>query len=124
MRSCLAIVVEGLATGLVGAYGASTAETPAIDGMVAEGFVLDQCFVDSQDLPEQLLSLWTGTHALQRSRPGASLTTQPTSLFPNLQLLTDCERVAELAAQIGCRAVTLVQPHLRQQPLKTRRNVR
>ncbi len=109
MNSVLVVTVEGLSPGLIGAYGSSTARTPGIDRMAASGVLLDQCFLDSQDQDRQLCSLWTGRHALQ-------VESQEWTIWRNLQnnrgarLLTDCERVAELAAQYGCESVTLITP--------------
>lgn len=109
MNHALVVIVEGLSPGLVGAYGSSTARTPAIDRLAASGVLLDQCFVDSLDLAQQLCSLWTGRHALQPE-------SRDWTIWKNLpqgcesRLFTDCERVAELATQYGCPTVTLVQP--------------
>lgn len=121
------LVIEGLGTGLVGAYGSSTASTPALDRMAACGIVLDQCFVDSQDINRQLRSLWTGAHALQtdslpwnlwhsyaaRWNDSAGSGSGSTS---GARLLTDSRQVAELAGQLGCPQVTLIEPDWPQQP--------
>ncbi len=109
------IVVEGLGTGLVGAYGSSTAITPAIDSLAANGILLDQCFVDSQDLKQQLASLWTARHAMQSADRSWSLW-QAVLARENdgwgARLLTDCEQVAQAADEYGCPSVTLVEPTL------------
>ncbi|MCA9127475.1 MAG: sulfatase-like hydrolase/transferase [Planctomycetales bacterium] len=105
----LVITIEGLATGLIGAYGASQATTPTIDRIAAYGIVLDQCFVDSQEPMRQLESLWTGRHALQQRSAWSLwrfLKNQPAS--GQATLITDCPDVALLAEQLGCSNVTLV----------------
>lgn len=114
------LVIEGLGTGLVGAYGSSTASTPTLDRMAAQGLVLDQCFVDSQAISRQLRSLWTGSHALQtdslpwnlwhsyaaRWKDSADSSNGSDS---SARLLTDSRQVAELAGQLGCPQVTLIE---------------
>lgn len=111
------VVIEGLGTNLVGAYGSSTAITPALDRMASQGVLLDQCFLDSQQLHEQLRSLWTAAHALQTgplpwnlwqsfaARWGASR-----SASSSARLLTDSPQVAELAEQMDCPQITLIEP--------------
>lgn len=108
MRCGIVISVEGLNTGLVGAYGTNTAVTPTLDLLAARGLVLDQCFVDSLDRRQHLISLWCGRHACQ---PGSS----STSLWSELDtggydacLITDCSEAAELAEYMGCSRVLLV----------------
>ena len=108
------LVVQGVGTGLVGTYGSSTAVTPALDHMAARGIVLDQCFVDSQSLPEQLASLWTGRHALQSADRSWSLWSAAAAAAADhaarrARLLTDSREVADIAAAWGCEAVTLIE---------------
>lgn len=116
------IVVEGLGTGLVGAYGSSTAITPAIDSLAAKGVLLDQCFVDSQNLQLQLASLWTARHALQATQatePKWNLwqaASERENAAWGARLFTDCELVATAADEYGCPTVTLVEPTLPNRP--------
>ncbi|MCR9293723.1 MAG: hypothetical protein NXI32_13445 [bacterium] len=121
------LTIEGLGTSLLGAYGANLARTPFFDHLAATGVVLDQCFLDSLDRCEQLRSLWTGRHSQQRGHYGDAGTnpplTQPpppVSIWQACQqagiphcLITDCERVARLAEQMGCQEPLLVptEPH-------------
>ncbi|MEO8268935.1 MAG: hypothetical protein ABI557_04385, partial [Aureliella sp.] len=102
---------------LVGAYGSSTAITPALDRMASEGVLLDQCFLDSQQLHEQLRSLWTGAHALQTGplpwnlwQSFAARWGSSSSAAVSARLLTDSPQVAELAEQMGCPQITLIEP--------------
>lgn len=113
LNSAVAISIEGLGTGTVGAYGSSTAVTPAIDSLAAQGVLLDQCFVDSLDPLEQLTSLWTAEHSLQLGAREWKLwyTAQACSGESwQARLLTDCPRAAQLAAQLGCERITLIDP--------------
>ncbi len=114
------LVIEGLGTGLVGAYGSSTASTPALDRMAAHGLVLDQCFVDSQDINRQLRSLWTAAHALQADSIPWNLWHSYAAKWNDsaggARLLTDSRQVAELAGQLGCPQVMLIEPDRPQQP--------
>ncbi len=111
------VVVEGLGTNLIGAYGSSTASTPALDRMASQGVLLDQCFLDSQKLQEQLRSLWTAAHALQTEPISWNLWQSFMSSWGEggncggtARLLTDSPQVAELAEQMGCPQITLIQP--------------
>ncbi len=109
MRSGIVVVVEGVSTGLVGAYGSNTAVTPAIDRLAAHGLVLDQCFVDSLDLRKQLHSLWTGRHAGQEPRTNGSMWHQLIASGYEACLITDCAVTAEVAEHLGCPRVVLVE---------------
>lgn len=109
----MVIAVEGLGTGLVGAYGSSTAVTPAIDSLAANGILLDQCFVDSQQLERQVESLWTARHALQPGEAQWNLWRDVADRETddwNGRLLTDSVQVAEAADRAGCPSVTLIEP--------------
>lgn len=111
------VVIEGLGTNLVGAYGSSSAITPALDQMASQGVLLDQCFLDSQQLHEQLRSLWTAAHALQTGplpwnlwQGFAARWGERSSASGMARLLTDSPQVAELAEQLGCPQITLIAP--------------
>lgn len=127
-RNVIVISIEGIATSLVGAYGSSLAETPALDSLAAGGIVLDQCFLDSRVSEEMLTSLWSGEHALTRqlrqstSKPqaneaNADAAQSMLNIWRVLQgtasgvgmLVTDCPRVAKLAEQFGCERIYLVE---------------
>jgi Sulfatase len=109
MRNGIVVVVEGVSTGLVGAYGSNTAVTPALDRLAAHGLVLDQCYVDSPHLRKQLQSLWTGRHALQEPDSQWSLWHQLVTDGFEACLITDCAMTAKLAEQLGCPRVTLIE---------------
>ncbi|MCA9160204.1 MAG: sulfatase-like hydrolase/transferase, partial [Planctomycetales bacterium] len=105
--SAVVVVIEGLGTNLVGAYGSSTAITPTLDQMASQGVLLDQCFLDSQQLHEQLRSLWTAAHALQTGALPWNLWQAFAARWGGgsrvsglARLLTDSPQVAELAEQM------------------------
>ena len=109
MRSGIVVVVEGVNTGLVGAYGTNTAITPALDRLAAHGLVLDQCYVDSLHLRQQLHSLWTGRHAAQEPCSKWTMWQQLVASGYEACLITDCSVTAKVAEQLGCPRVTLVE---------------
>ncbi len=109
MRNGIVVVVEGVNTGLVGAYGTNTAVTPALDRLAAHGLVLDQCYVDSLHLRKQLHSLWTGRHASQAPCSQWTMWQQLVTSGYEACLITDCPVTAKVAEQLGCPRVTLVE---------------
>jgi arylsulfatase A-like enzyme len=64
----LVISIAGLTPAALGPYGSAWAHTPQFNRLAAEGLVFDQCWADSSDDQEVLISLLTGTHAGQASR--------------------------------------------------------
>lgn len=115
----LVIIVEGLGTAMVGAYGSATATTPAIDRLAARSLVLDQCFLDSFDLESQLRSLWTATHAGCSHRPTWSLWQTLSERNVRGHLITDSAEAARLAEKFGCPQVTLVDVPAASEPAAT-----
>jgi len=110
MRNGIVIVVEGVNTGLVGAYGTNTAVTPSLDRLAAHGLVLDQCFVDSLNPRKQLFSLWTGRHAVQdRDEPTWTMWKQLMTSGYEASLITDCPVAARVAEELGCPRVIFVE---------------
>jgi len=105
----LAIIVEGLGTSLVGAYGSAMATTPAIDRLAAQSLVLDQCFIDTFELRSQQRSLWTATHAQTHCSAPWSLWQYLRERGVSGRLITDCQMTADAASQWGCPQVTLVK---------------
>jgi len=67
--NAICLVVDRLHAGYLGAYGNSWIATPAIDCLAAEGFVFDQCLIDSPQLEILCRSLWLGSHALAPPQP-------------------------------------------------------
>lgn len=108
----LVIIVEGLGAAMVGAYGSATTTTPAIDRLASQSLVLDQCFLDSFDLPLQLRSYWTAMHANCLVPTSWCLWQALTDRGVDSQLITDSPEAASVAQQYDCPQVTLVEvPH-------------
>ncbi len=61
----LCLVLDGLHSGYVGAYGNSWIETPSLDRLATEAFLLDQYWLDSPRLDLLYRSHWLGRHALE-----------------------------------------------------------
>ncbi len=104
----LVIVTEGVGAGMLGAYGSATSTTPALNRLAARSLVLDQCLIDTHELPRQLQSLWTACHASQTNRTDWNIWKHWSTHGLSCQLLTDSSVVAELAQQAGCDKVTLI----------------
>lgn len=124
-RNVVVISIEGVSTAQVGAYGANTAQTKSMDAIAAHGIVLDQCFLDSRDALENLLSLWTGEHTIRptQSASNSSNSMPRMSLWNKLDgqssvFVTDCALAAELAEQHGCSRVVLVDTASSAQPVE------
>jgi hypothetical protein len=115
----LVIIVEGLGTAMVGAYGSPTATTPAIDRLAAGSLVLDQCFLDSFALKSQLSSLWTAAHAACTHVPTWSIWRALAEQNVPGRLITDSAEAAEVAQEFGCPQVTLVDVQAASEPAAT-----
>ncbi len=66
----LVLAVDGLRASALGAYGNTSYETPALDRLAAEGFLVDWCFAGSPELASVYRSLWQSAHVL-RSKAAA-----------------------------------------------------
>ncbi len=97
------IVVEGLGASMVGAYGSATFSTPAINRLAANGLLLDQCFLDSFSLEEQLQSLWTARHANGAKESGWNFWRALADRNVPAQLITDCEKSQRLPHSLAAR---------------------
>ncbi len=118
-RNVVVISIEGLSTALVGAYGSNTAETKTLDSIAACGIVLDQCYLDSRDLDQMLISLWTGQHAMVREHCVNSSQTLWHVLERSghaVVFVTDCPKTAAFAEKCGCSRVLLVEAVVPTQP--------
>lgn len=96
--NAIAIVVDRLHVGHLGAYGNTWVRTPAIDRLAAEGFVFDQAFIESPDLEHFCAASWLGRHAMCPPRPGdaeSSLAALLAARSVPATLLTDDVGVAE-----------------------------
>jgi len=68
----ICLCIDRLHAGFVGACGSTWVQTPALDRVAADGFVLDQFHVDSLDVQSLYRSYWFGRHALDRGGPEPS----------------------------------------------------
>ncbi|HEX7375934.1 MAG TPA: sulfatase-like hydrolase/transferase [Pirellulales bacterium] len=66
----LVVVVDRLHAGFLGCYGNAWVATPHMNRLAAEGFLLDQAYVDRPDLNSACQTWWTGTHVLERQTGG------------------------------------------------------
>src|SRR5580658_4798818 len=68
-RNVLVIVARGLQLGAIGCYGNGWIDTPALDGLAAEGVVFDQHFADAAS-PEGARAAWrSGNYDLPAPSP-------------------------------------------------------
>ena len=58
--NAILLVIDRLHAGYLGAYGNGWIATPAIDRLAAEGFVFDQCLIDSPQVGDPLPRLVAG----------------------------------------------------------------
>lgn len=64
MQNAICLVIDGLHAGYLGCYGNAWIATPVLDRLAATGFLFDQAFVDTPDLPRLYRSYWQGVHAM------------------------------------------------------------
>ncbi len=76
----LCLMIDRLHIGYVGAYGNSWIETPSLDRLAGESFLLDRYWIDSPRLDVLYRSLWQGRHALEPPCPPAPETALPSLL--------------------------------------------
>ncbi len=60
----ICLVVDRLHAGYLGAYGNSWIETPSLDRLASQSFLLDQMLIDTPELPRLYRSYWQGWHAM------------------------------------------------------------
>ncbi len=64
MQNAVVITVDRLGSGMLGPYGNTWIETPALCRLASEGLLLENCIGDSIDLETLFRSWWTGRHAM------------------------------------------------------------
>ena len=64
VKNVLCLVIDGLGAGALGCYGNTWLETPALDRLASESFVLDQVVSDSCELSSVYRSWWQALPAL------------------------------------------------------------
>jgi hypothetical protein len=62
LRSIVLVTIDGWGTNLLGCYGNSLCETPALDSFAAQGLVFDRCWTSSCQLESILKSIVDGLH--------------------------------------------------------------
>ncbi|MBU4273442.1 MAG: sulfatase-like hydrolase/transferase [Planctomycetes bacterium] len=63
------LVIDRLQAGYVGAYGNTWIETPNLDRLACQSFLLEHALIDSPDLERLYRSYWQGWHALCPAPP-------------------------------------------------------
>ena len=58
MRNYLCISIDGLQSGMVGAYGNTWIQTPTLDSLASQSAVFDRFYASSMDLPNIFTELW------------------------------------------------------------------
>lgn len=98
------VVIDGLHAGYLGPYGNSWIETPNFDRLAAESVVFENAFVDGLAIESVCQSLWSGTHAADRS----STTGETGTVIGHLRdaglastLMTDSSSVSAIAGIAG-----------------------
>lgn len=72
--NAIIVAVDRLHAGYLGCYGNAWVLTPEFNRLAAEGFVFDQCLIDSPQLAEIYESYWLGSHVSERRGRGAAQT--------------------------------------------------
>lgn len=62
--NAICLIVDRLHAGYLGAYGNSWIETPSLDRLASQSFLLDQMLIDSPELQRLYRSYWLGWHAM------------------------------------------------------------
>lgn len=104
----ICLVIDRLHSGYLGAYGNSWIETPSLDRLAAESFVLDHCWLDQPELELLYRSWWLARHALQPTQDDSRQPPLPAALSARAvatTLLSDEQLVLThpLAQQFGQR---------------------
>ena len=58
MRNYLCITIDGLQSGMIGAYGNTWIHTPTLDALACQSALFDRFYASSEDLPNTLNELW------------------------------------------------------------------
>jgi arylsulfatase A-like enzyme len=123
-KNVVCLVVDGLHSGLLGAYGNTWIATPNVDRLAAESFLLDRTYIDSPRLEELYRSYWTGWHALAGSTVAGSPTgrTLPHQLAVagyTTALISDEPEIDRLAATEAFQLFDRLEPAESVEPRKS-----
>lgn len=97
-KHAVCLTIDGLHCGYLGCYGNSVIDTPVIDHLASQSFLLDQAFVSCPSLEARLEEWWQGRHAANSKSqlPSASLMGTLCREGIQTRLLTDDPTVAAL----------------------------
>ncbi len=101
--NAICLVIDRLHRGLLGPYGNTWLETPALNRLAAQGFTFDQALINSPQLPDFYAGVWQGVHPLAAPLQAASVAEPRRHLLAALHdrgvattLVTDDAEVAGL----------------------------
>jgi arylsulfatase A-like enzyme len=121
----IVVIARGLQFGALGCYGNQWIETPALDGLAAEGIVFDQHFADAAD-PAGARRAWrSGRYHLPTSTPAAEIAGAPDLLAAlrtqgiHTCLIVDDSRPSADDFALGWDAVERVAASDEMTPLET-----
>ncbi len=112
-NNIICLAVDRLHAGYLGAYGNTWINTPALDRLAAESFLLDRAIIDSPRLELLYRSLWQGLHAMVPAaiaRQHQSLPEQFAQAGWQTVLLADDAAVAEHALATPFSERVLLKP--------------
>ena len=112
-KNVICLVVDRLRASALGAYGNTWWETPDLDRLAAESFVLDLALIDSPRLETIYRGYWQGLHAMQPDAAGQDSLVLPAALGEAgfaTTLLTDEPAVADQLAADAFDELILVDP--------------
>jgi hypothetical protein len=118
-HNVICLVIDGLRSSDLGAYGNTWYPTPWLDRLASESFTLDQASVDAVDLKRVYRSYWLGLHAL---RPDSAAAQGPSMIEAlaksGLQttLLTDAPDVANHSLSGAFSETILVETAAAREP--------
>lgn len=111
--NAICLVIDRLHAGFVGAYGNTWVQTPQLDRLAAESFLLDQALIDSPDLASLYRSYWQGWPAIRRRCPPEdrpNLAELLGRVDVDCTLLTDEPAVARAGAVAGFDDLVEIDP--------------
>ena len=112
-KNVICLVVDRLRASALGAYGNTWWETPDLDRLAAESFVLDLALIDSPRLETIYRGYWQGLHAMQPDAAGRDALVLPAALGDAgfaTTLLTDEPSVADQPAADAFDELVRVDP--------------
>lgn len=113
----ICLVIDGLHTGYLGAYGNTWLGTPHWDRLASESFLFDAAMVDMPDLARLYRAYWLGVHGAVTGEPAGartpSLPAQLEAAGVETTLITDDASIAAHPLAAGFGATVQVEPRSR-----------